>query len=521
MVTLLDLLLSRARNTPDGVYFSFDGAPHTYAAVADGAFRVRDRLALLGVSPGASVLLFLGNSPMFFHAFFGALLHGAVPVPLSPRTGAGRARAVAIDCVAAAALGDCDAGDALGAVGALGIPALTGPDAKGKTLRYDTPRPGPAAFIQYTSGSTGTPKGALVSQRAMLANVAAFAQRVEAGERDVFSSMMPLFDPMGLVCFGLAPLYVGAPLVLFPEDALSMYPWLEGFGAHRVTVSGGSNTLLRLAVRMVASPAGYDLSSVRVLACGSEPIFPATLHRFEQAFAIPGRVKPAYGMAEATLFVTLTGAREECVVHASRSVSCGRPIDGVSVAIDVNGSATRTPFEPGEILVSSPSLMDRYVGATAAPPRFFEQSLLRTGDVGFLDDEGRLHVLGRKESLFVRGTVSIAPVDVEALSSERPEVRLAAAVGMPSGAAAGHRLALVLEVGGELLDNREKQRAIARMICSEAHRRLGYQPDLVAFTARGRIPLALNGKVQHAALRHELSAGAFNATSVVGVATLA
>lgn len=516
---LVDLLAARARTTPEAVYFWFDGEPHRYGDVLTGALRFRGRLEALCVPRGAKVLLLAGNGPLFFHAFFGALLHGAVPVPLAPHSPPDRVRALAADCRAALVVGDADAGAALAAADEAGLLALGVQDALAAKPSASTPSPGPAAFVQYTSGSTGRSRGALVSQRAVLANIAAFTRRMEASGRDVFSSMMPLFHDMGLVCFGLAPLWLGAPLQLHRAEAVSLYRWLEGIGERRATITGGPNTLLRLAVRVVREPGRYDLSSLRLVVCGSEPVFADAVEAFEAAYAIPGRVKPAYGMAELTLCVTLTGAAETYALRRGRTVSCGRPIEGVQVAIDAGGEPTVEPMVEGEILVESPARMDGYLrdGAVDEPEgRFFA-----TGDVGFLDEEGRVYVLGRKKNLVIRGGLKLVPSDLEELAARQQAVSLAAAVGLADEEGRGDRLALVLEVGRDLLGDGEARRRLAVALVSDAQRRLSYRPDLVVFAPRGRIPLALNGKIQHAALREQLGGGTFPAAAVLHGAELA
>jgi acyl-CoA synthetase (AMP-forming)/AMP-acid ligase II len=517
-VSLVSILVSRAAKEPEKPYLSFQGEPHSYAEVLLGARRVRSALEALGVDAGGRVILLLENGPCFFHAFFGALLHGAVPVPLSPRSTPDRAQALAIDCGASAALGDLESAEILSAVERLGVPVATMDEALGELASPDAPVRGPHAFVQYTSGSTGAPKGALLSQRAVVKNVRAFTRRMRATRSDVFGSMMPLFHDMGLVCFGLAPLYLGAPLFLYRAEALSLPRWIEGIARERITVTGGPDTLLRLATRVVRHPASLDLSSLRVVVCGSEPVFPGTVRRFEEMYRIPGRVKPAYGMAELSLCATLTGADETFASLDDRTVSCGRPIAGVRVAIDDGSRFLMRPHVMGEILVASPALMDGYIGAGHGAERYAAPGVLRTGDVGFLDDQCRLHVVGREKILVIRGGEKLSPADVEGISASRTEVALAAAVGRDTSR--GEELALVLEVNRDLLSAPHAQRELARAICGDAQRRLGYRPDLVLFASRGRIPLALYGKVQHQTLRRQLAAGSFSAARVLGAAEL-
>jgi acyl-CoA synthetase (AMP-forming)/AMP-acid ligase II len=517
MEHLADILVTRARTAPDGVYFWFEGEPFGYADVLAGALRFRGRLEALAVAPGAPVLLLAGNGPLFFHAFFGALLHGAIPVPIAPHSPRERVRALVDDCRGALAVGDADANAALQGAADAGIPVLPAEDALAPQPSTSPLALGPSAFVQYTSGTTGRSRGARVSQRAVLANVRAFTRRLEAGPGDAFSSMMPLFHDMGLVCFGLAPLCLGAPVALLRAEAVSLYRWLEGIGERRVTITGGPNTFLRLANRVVRDPGRYDLSSLRALVCGSEPVFADVVEQFEASYRVPGVVKPAYGMAELTLCVTLTGASERYALHRGRTVSCGRPLPGVRVAIDA-GEPTVEPYAEGEILVDSPARMDGYVGDAPSGPS--DPGYFATGDVGFLDEEGRLYVVGRKKNLVIRGGLKLAPAELEALAARQEEVSLAAAVGVNGKDDRGERLALVVEVARNVLEDGGARRRIARELVRAAQRQLTYRPDLVVFSARGRIPLALNGKIQHGALREQLSTGTYPAVEMLHGADL-
>jgi acyl-CoA synthetase (AMP-forming)/AMP-acid ligase II len=506
--SLIGLLERRASEAPERTYLEHEGVSHGYARVLAGARRYQAALERAGVRRGGRVLLILDNGPEFFHAFFGVQAHGAIPVPLSPKSPAERLSAIAADCAAAFAFvsGDSPVTDALR--GRTATPAEVEALAASSTAPA---RPVPGAFVQYTSGSTGQAKGAVISQRAVLANIAAFTEAMDVRPDDVFSSMMPLFHDMGLVCFGLAPLWCGVPLVLYRQEAISLYRWLEGFGARRVTVSGGPNVFLRLANKLVADPRRYDLSSLRILLCGSEPIFPEVVREFERRFGVEGRVKPAYGMAEVTLCATMTGAADAYRIHEHRTISCGTPLRGVEVSIlGGDGVVATAPFVTGEVLVESPALMTGYLGKPGLTREARHGRAYRSGDTGFLDDEGRLYVVGRHKNLIVRGGRKLAPSDLEAVASEFGEVVSSAAVPARGDAGATHpeQVVLIAEVGRDALRDRPRLRALAARISAEAGARVHFRPDEVLFVRRGRIPVTLNGKVQHLELRAQLAAGA-------------
>lgn len=517
---LTELLAARAAHTPEALWTVFGAERLTYGDLQRESDRVAAFLAERGTPPGAAVLLLLDNSPGFLASFLGALVHGAVPVPVSPKSPPERVAFILRDCGAELALVDDHfpsaplaefletqgLGDARGGSVAL-VPLGTV-----QALAPAEIAPAPArrvAFIQYTSGSTGQPKGAVISHAAVLANLSGFtrAMGVERG-RDVFSSMMPLFHDMGLVCFGLGPLFCGVPLVLYRQEALSLTHWLEGIGEHKVTVTGGPNIFLHLANRVVRDPASVDLSSLRLFICGSEPIHPPVVRAFEERFRVPGIVKPAYGMAEITLCASFTAANDTYRLHDERTISCGRPLDEVEIAIDPgDGSITRAPLTAGEILIRTPALMDGYFGRPELTPEVLHQGYYRSGDRGFLDAEGRVYVTGRIKNLAIKGGEKFALTDFEVLASEQPEPLQAAAVALRHPGAAEDEIVLVLEVARARAREAELAQA-ARSLCREAERRLRCQPDRIVFVGRGRIPVTPNGKIQHQALRESLAAQA-------------
>ena len=521
-----ELLEARARQTPDRNYLTFEGRSHSYAEVFAEATQCRHFLERRGVGFGDHVVLVLDNGPRFFAAFFGAQLCGAVPVPLSPKSPEERIDAIVSDCAAALILVD----EAAAVAGARSIAlsassraiavSMSAIEALGPVRSRPAARP-PVAFVQYTSGSMGNAKGAVISHRAALANIRGFTQALAIDpQRDVVSSMMPLFPDMGLVCFGLGTLYTGAPLVLYRQEAISLYHWLDGFARHGVTVTGGPNIFLHLANRVVRDPSKYDLRTLRAFICGSEPISPQVVRTFEAKYGVEGTVKPAYGMAEITLCATITGASDACRVIDDRYMSCGKPLPQVDVRILTGDRLTREAYVSGEVIVETPSLMDGYLRRPDLTAEAMHGRGYASGDVGFLDEDGRIYITGRKSNLIVRGGEKFAPSDLEAIASLESDVQLCAVVGVEDTATGAQAVVLVAEVDKAVRSNPDKAGELARRIAAAARKRIGYGPDRVVFAPKGRIPTTLNGKTRHAALRTLLASGNFSSDAVVQAADL-
>lgn len=491
----------------------FDGVGHTaselHARIAATAAQLQVGAGMQAVRPGDRVVLLMDNGVHFLVAFFACQWLGAVPVPLSPRSPAQRLVRLVADCNAACILVAPDWSQRARAVhvghaytrlfatlydDALAVGAADPP-------QLWQAAPTDCAFIQYTSGSSGEAKGVMISHAAVLTNIQSFCSTLRPGQGDVFSSFLPLFHDMGLVCFGLAPLLLGLPLVLYRADALSLRAWMQGVAAHRVTLTGAPDTMLQLALRVLPTEEAFDLSTLRVLICGSEPVRHATLRQFGARYQVREAIKPAYGMAELTLCATLTAPHQALRVDRDGQVASGCAIAGVEVRIvpECSGAAA------GEIRVRSPAVMMGYWGRPEASAQAIDaQGFLRTGDVGYLDAEGFLFVLGRHKNMLIRGGEKYSPHDLEAAALAQPEVRRVAVVQTQDTQAT---LLCVMEADRRLLAEPDALRALSRRVRKAAQTLAGLTPDVCCFVAAGSLPSTENGKLQHAKLCHLIERG--------------
>ncbi|MEM7355655.1 MAG: fatty acyl-AMP ligase, partial [Acidobacteriota bacterium] len=245
------------------------------------------------------------------------------------------------------------------------------------------------AFLQYTSGSTSAPKGVVVRHGNLMHQAEMMRRAFELSRDAVIVGWLPLFHDMGLIGNVLQPLYLGARCVLMAPMAFLRQPrrWLEAISHYRATVSGGPNFAYELCADRIAEAdrAALDLSRWRVAFNGAEPVRPATLERFADAFAPSGFRReafyPCYGLAEGTLFVTggtvdqvpRLGAfqAEALAAHrvarawggtATRTLaSNGRPWMGQGVVIaDPETRRRCAPSDVGEIWVAGDSVAQGY-----------------------------------------------------------------------------------------------------------------------------------------------------------------
>jgi acyl-CoA synthetase (AMP-forming)/AMP-acid ligase II len=283
----------------------------------------------------------------------------------------------------------------------------------------------------------------------------------------------------------------------------------------RGTVTGAPDTGYRIAARLV-SPQGLDLSSLRVAGSGGEPVRASTIRDFEARFGVPGVIRPGYGLAEATLTVTVDLSSPMPLCDAAGNVSCGPAVPGIEVRIVDDEGRELPPGVPGEILIRGETVFSGYVNDPEATAEALRDGWLRSGDIGALDREGRLFVHGRRRALIKRAGGTIAPREVEEAADAVPGVRSSAAVGVPNPSLFGTEdIVIVAEVrrGGWADD--AAMAAAARAIAHRVEEAVGASPWRVLLVAPNTIPRTANGKVCHARLRSDVVANALPGESLL------
>lgn len=275
--------------------------------------------------------------------------------------------------------------------------------------------PDDLALVQFSSGSTAQPKGVRLTHANVLSNLRLV---VEAGARhqdEALVTWLPLCHDMGLVGTFLASLLVR------PRRFELMHPmrfllrpatWFDRLSRTRSRVSACPSFALDLAVERVDVQAlrerNVDLRALELLLVGAETVRPETLRRFERAFAPlglgAGVLRPVYGLAEATLIVTAPRADEAVerrTIDGTDVVSVGRPLGDFELRIVREADGTvASPGEVGEIRLRGGSVTPGYLDGSAHDT-LFEDGWLRTGDLGALDEDGRLYVTGRSKDLLI------------------------------------------------------------------------------------------------------------------------
>jgi acyl-CoA synthetase (AMP-forming)/AMP-acid ligase II len=484
--TLRDVLLERAATDADRLAYDDEVRRISFGELAASAATRAAQLSEMGVKQGDRIALVLPSGIPFAEAFWGVQLLGATAVAFNPRTSE----------------------PTLERRTALVRPRLVvreGMLEAARRPRGEAPAPslGPEdlAFLQPTSGTSGEPRAAMIRHRNVLACMWANGEDGHIVRDDVLVNWVPPWHDLGLVRFVIACVYFGSPCHIVQPAVRTIPAWLEAVRRVGGTVTAAPDFAYRLATRMV-DPASVDLSTLRYLNNGGEPPRSSTIKPFEERFGVPGRVLPGYGLAEGTLGITVTKLGETMVVDEHGNVSNGRPFPGIEVRIDSDGS------EPGEILVRGDVVFAGYFDAPEESRRALRDGWLHTGDIGYLDEEGRLFVLGRSRAMIKRGGGVIASRELEEAAQEVDDVRVAAAVSLPAGAELNEPIVVAVETSRQ---STRPSGTVAAEVSRSIVDTVGFAPTKVLVVPPATIPRTHNGKLRHTRLRELLLDGVIDA----------
>ncbi|HEY9025941.1 MAG TPA: AMP-binding protein [Burkholderiaceae bacterium] len=496
----------------------------TWAELDLLARRARAGLEQLGLARGDRLLLLLPTGPHYVGLLLGAFQAGIVPSTLrtfgdgSDGTASQHELAELVDAMAprlvvadkplAVAGAPCVQPESvLAAAPSDRPPDLQGPDAP--------------AYVQFTSGSTGRPRGIALTWPAILANIAAIAERSGLTDQDRAVSWLPMYHDMGLFGALLTALRAGTSITLMDTSAFVNGPltWLRLIERVRATITVAPPSALQTCMQMLARrPGTYDLSSLEQIICGAEPLSQRFVHELADTLGRhglrPTALRPVYGLAEATLAVTFPpqprAPRIDRVdrhrfetegvavpagpddAQARAWVSAGTPVAGTSVRIVGDDDVDRPDRHLGRILIQTPSLLAGHVEGGRFTAR--EGAWFDTGDLGYRAD-GELYVTGRRKDLIIKNGRNHSPDRIEELVCLVDGVRRAVAFGLYDEARATEQIVVLAEVRTRDAADAAARDALRLRIRRELSQ-AGYLVDMVSFVDRGSLPLTTSGKVR-------------------------
>jgi acyl-CoA synthetase (AMP-forming)/AMP-acid ligase II len=470
--TLVDVLATRGNSNRYIRYLDGqdDRRAITFGGLRFAALGVLFHLQAFGAQPGDRVILHTSSNEQFIDGFWACLLGGLVPVPVAVGISDDhRLKLLQVFSTLGNPLVYTEEGQRsrLQDYGkASGAAALV--DAVNKRSLFveqvtDISRPGrehpvtadDIAFIQFSSGSTSTPKGVLLTHRNLLTNIRAMIEGAGFTEQDISLSWMPLTHDMGLIGLHLCMLAANIEHTIMDTRLFSRRPllWLEEASRLRATVLCSPNFGYKHFLKVYDSKGlnGLDLSPVRLLINGAEPISIPLCERFMKEMQRFGLAKtamyPVYGLAEASLAVTLPKPGQEyrsvTVERTSLAVGrtaalaepgtasglelmvVGKPIRDCELRVASDDDRPLPEGTVGHLQIRGGNVTSGYVGLPADQQPLTADGWLRTGDLGFLTvPEGELVITGRqKEIIFVNGQ-NYYPHDLEAIAEKYAGVEL-------------------------------------------------------------------------------------------------
>ena len=518
-----------------------------FSKLLDEAQLLAQRLSGLGLERGARMALVADTHPDFIRFFFACQYAGLIPVPLPAsihmggrKTYVDQLHRLLISCRANVAMATDDFFPFLNeAAEGLDLCFCGTPQTFDELPEASIPLsplgPKELAYIQYTSGSTKFPRGVMITQKAVLNNLAAILKsgsKARPGDRG--ASWLPFYHDMGLVGLVLAPLAGQLSVDYLKTRDFAMRPrlWLALMTENRATISIGPPFGYELCLQRLRQSdiEKFDLSAWRLAGVGAETIRPAPLFKFAEMLEPCGFNKEAlcacYGMAECSLAVSFAPlnkglnidpvdgdylsehrqalpleAREfDGAVRSNLFVDCGAPLPEYEVEIrDTRGHAL-PERHVGTIHVKAASMMSGYFGDLKLTQEVLTaDGWFNTGDLGYFVKNG-LFITGREKDMIIINGRNIWPQDLEFVAGQQPEVRTgdASAFSVPGPDGVEKSVMMVQCRVSSDPQRAELRERIQRLIYQE----LGIE-CYIDLVPRNTLPRTTSGKLSRSKARKE------------------
>jgi malonyl-CoA/methylmalonyl-CoA synthetase len=477
-----------------------DGKTVTHAEFLAEAARYANALVAAGVAPGDRVAVQVQKSPQALALYAACVRSGAVFLPLNTaytpaelRYFIGNSGAKLFVCDGA----DADGLEPIAAEEGIALATLNG-DGSGTlasraaqqpaAFRTVSRGPGDLAALLYTSGTTGRSKGAMLTQDNLLSNARALVESWQFTNKDVLLHALPIFHSHGLFVASNVSLLAGGSMIFLPRfDQDAVIRWLP----EATTMMGVPTFYTRLL-----DDKRFDrdlVAHMRLFISGSAPLLAETHRQFEARTG--HRILERYGMTETSMNTSNPYDGER------RAGTVGFPLPGVEIKVtDAQGDELPRD-EIGQVEVRGPNVFKGYwqmPEKTAEELR--EDGFFITGDLGRIDAEGYLHIVGRDKDLIISGGYNIYPKEVELLLDAQPGVLESAVIGVPHPDFGESVVAVLVPEAGAKLDPERIMEDIAEEIARFK------QPRKIVVV--DNLPRNTMGKVQKNLLR-ETYANAF------------
>ena len=504
-MNLFDLVMQSGRDMQSPAIMAPGQKPLSYEGLKSQALDAAAILSGFGIRRGDRVSLVMANGPEMAAAFL-AVTAVAACAPLNPAYSLAEFKFYLTDVKAKTVIiSEGLATQAAEAADELGIPVLwlrSSPQEAAGTfsLRYEHAlQTSPVEFagadetalVLHTSGTTGRPKIVPIAHKNITVSARNIAASLALSPQDRCLNVMPLFHVHGLIGAVLSSLAAGGSVICTRGfDGASFFDWLQDLSPtwytavptlHQAVLAQGEKTAFQGKPHLL-----------RFIRSSSSPLPPAVAKRIEELFSVP--ILEAYGMTEAAhqMAVNPLPPGERKAGSVGKEAGCGIRIMDEQGRFSANG-------HNGEIVIRGENVIAGYENNPKANQDSFVNGWFRTGDQGFLDEDGYLFINGRSKEMINRGGEKIFPREIDDILLRHPQVRQAAAFAMPHPTLGEDLAAVVVLESDAQPDEKELRQFVAQQA---AYFKV---PARILFV--DRIPLGPTGKIQRIGLAEKLGLG--------------
>ena len=439
-MNLVELAEAKIRDSGEHVSLVFEGRNITTLEMERSSKRLASALRSLGVKRGDRVIVQMPNRPEVFQSFGAIWRIGAAVVPVNHMIGADESSYIYRDCGGATLISSTDFLPRIEACRA-SVPALTDvilvgdSVAKGyhsyhqlvdgspeESSMADTSNDDLAAIV-YTAGTTGRPKGVMHSHQSLYYSGRIFYEQVPVPEGNVSVFVLPMCHIYGITCMVAAYFHKRGKAIILSSFTIDKI--FEAIQAHKGNLFVGVPTLY-VYMLLHPDPKEYDLSSMKWWISGSAALAPETWHEFERVFGF--EIIEGWGMTE-------TGATGTCNPHdqARKVGSIGKASPRAQLMVVDEGGEEVPRGQQGEIVIKTPGAMVGYWNRPEETAQVLKDGWVRSGDIGYVDEDGFYFITDRKKDIIIKGGENICPREIEEVIMTHPGVCEAAVVGVKDG----------------------------------------------------------------------------------------
>ncbi|HEY8740203.1 MAG TPA: long-chain fatty acid--CoA ligase [Candidatus Dormibacteraeota bacterium] len=506
---LATILEESTKKNPDKVAIILDDFKMTYKQLDEAANQVANALRANGIQAGERVGMMLPNVPHFPMIYFGILKAGCIAVPMNVLLKAPEIEYYLGDSESSAFFyWDMFAGEAVEGgnrvksvkhkinVSMLGGEAPKGAAdffkfIEGQPKEFDSAATGAddVCLLIYTSGTTGKPKGAALTNFNLFECCHLGTHIFEFLDDDVIMATLPMFHSFGLSNVLNGSIHGGITMTLLPRfDADKA---LQVMQRDKVTLFLGVPTMY-FAMLNHPERSTYDISKLRLCVSGGASIPGEVINAWEKATGT--KILEGYGLSETSPTATFNQLET-----GQKVGSIGKPVWGIQVKIFDDEGKEVAQGERGEICIKGHNIMKEYWRNPKATEEAIRDGWFRSGDIGFVDEEGFLFIVDRTKEMIIRGGFNVYPREIEEVIYQYPKVAEAAVIGMPDEKFGEEVHAVVAAKPGQTIDVAELQAFVKERVAAYKYpRTIKVWPEL---------PKGPTGKIMKLEIKQKIESG--------------